>query len=222
MSRDRGRWLKLYESIADQKATYTAQEFAAFITILVRASQQPVRGTYRTMALLRASVGWRYARSISRLIQLGDLVQHESGAISVAHWSEYQDEPATGAERTRAWRDRQHRDNGVTHGTSRSVTDVAERYAEIRDDSVTPSDAGEESRYRREVEPSRHAPSPRGVAMGWRPRQLPISSEPAMDPAEIPPAKHVARGPDGKWIVAPDAETPERRRSEHRSGEEGS
>ena len=83
-------YLRLDPNLADTKADYPDGAFRAFIECLTFAEQQPLRGRFRSVKLLRVFLDKR-ARWISYLVDRGDLIERSDGSLYVDGWDEWQE-----------------------------------------------------------------------------------------------------------------------------------
>lgn len=115
-------YLRLDPEFSERKRDYPDGPYRALIDTLCAAEAEPKRGTFRSLAVLRALLG-RSARHLAYLISHGDLAALPDGRIHVVGWEEWQEGNWQVAERMR--RVRARRDGPtVTDVTVGTVTDV--------------------------------------------------------------------------------------------------
>lgn len=83
-------YLRLDPNIVDTKSHYPDGAFRAFIECLTFAEQQPLRGRFRNVRLLRVLLD-RRGRWLSYLVDRGDLVERSDGSLYVDGWDEWQE-----------------------------------------------------------------------------------------------------------------------------------
>ena len=100
-------WVRIDADLSDHLDDLSAVEFRAFVTAITKAKwTHPTPGVFPSELHLAADLRRHgMAKAIPRLLATGRLIKHESGAIEVAGWSEWQ-APLTGAERTAEYRER--------------------------------------------------------------------------------------------------------------------
>ena len=76
-----------------------------FIRLLCASNRQPVRGRFRSRALVEGVLG---RAAVKRLIERGDICQQPDGSWTVPGWSEWQEGDWTVADRQRRIRARRN------------------------------------------------------------------------------------------------------------------
>ncbi len=99
-------YLRLDPELNDKKADYPDGAFAAFVDLLCCAEQQPHRGRFKSLSILRAYMG-RRARWVPFLLDKCDLTMID-GTYYVDGWDEWQEGDWKVAERVRRIRSRSH------------------------------------------------------------------------------------------------------------------
>ncbi len=118
-------YLRLDPRLADKKAAYPDGAHRAFVDSLCFAEQQPERGYFRNIKLLRVLLEKR-ARWISYLIDHGDLIPQADGRLYVEGWTEWQEGDVTVPERMVRLRNRKRAPDTpptVMNDTAAGVTD---------------------------------------------------------------------------------------------------
>jgi hypothetical protein len=106
----------LYErKVIEQK--YPLGAFAALEGCFCYGETQPVRGTFRDAALLRAHLG-PGGRWVPFLIEQGDLILMPGGQLYIDGWKEWQEGDVTVKERMERIRNRKH-DRNVSRNVDR-------------------------------------------------------------------------------------------------------
>ena len=111
-------YLRLDPNLPDEKAEYPDGAYRAFVDTLCFAEHQPQRGRFRNAKLLAVLLEKR-SRWIPYLIEHGDLITTESGALYVDGWDEWQEGDVTVSERMKRLRSRR---KGVTPSDTPTVT----------------------------------------------------------------------------------------------------
>ncbi len=111
-------YLRLDPDFATRKGAYPDGPYRALIDTFCAAEAEPKRGSFRSMAVLRAVIG-KSARHLPYLFQHNDLIQLPDGRIYVVGWDEWQEGNWQVAERMRRVRERRE---GVTSETVTTVT----------------------------------------------------------------------------------------------------
>ncbi len=113
-------YLRIDPSLFERKVIeqhYPLPLFAAFVGVLCLAENQPHRGRFRDVRVLRALLG-PGGRMVADLIQRGDLIARADGTVYVDGWDEWQEGDVTVGERVKRIRSRPrvtgHTVTGVT------------------------------------------------------------------------------------------------------------
>lgn len=126
-------YLRIDPALADNKDAkgYSDGAVAAFLATLCAGEQQPDRGRFKTIQILRAYLG-RRARWIPFLYDKGDIVNLPDGRIYIDGWDEWQEGDWTVKERVARIRNRAKVTAGVTVGVTVGTVN-APRLAAIAD-----------------------------------------------------------------------------------------
>ena len=114
-------YLRVDPEMAERKNKYPDGAFAAFVSMLCAAEQQPHRGRFKTVKILKAYLGAR-ARWIKFLIDHKDLIELENGVLYVDGWDEWQEGDWKVGERVQRIRNRPRVTVPVTPSVTPSVT----------------------------------------------------------------------------------------------------
>lgn len=83
-------YLRIDPELGDRKTAYPDGALATFVMTLCAAEQQPHRGRFKNMPILRAFLG-RRARWVTFLLEHNDLILEADGSIRVVGWDEWQE-----------------------------------------------------------------------------------------------------------------------------------
>jgi len=98
-------WFKAFADLSERKAHYSDAQFRAFVEMLCAAAASRTPGIFVSLAAVRRIVGG----SVDFLVEQGDLIIEDGGAVTVHGWARCQRPFDEGhAERQRRYRDRKN------------------------------------------------------------------------------------------------------------------
>jgi 5-methylcytosine-specific restriction endonuclease McrA len=113
----------------ERKGHYSPAQLGAFLKIQLVAGRQTNRGTFRSVAALKAMLPTAYARHVDFLVDEGDLIVGTDGSVYVDGWKEWQEGDLTVRDRMRALRGRRSEDRSERRPMPREISAGAERTA---------------------------------------------------------------------------------------------
>lgn len=125
-------YLRLDPDFAERKRAYPDGPFRTLVETLCLAEQEPRRGLFRSLDVLRALLGRRLTRHIPYLVEHHDLELRPDGRVYVVGWDEWQEGDWQVAERMRRVRARREANvtgPTVTNHTVPTVTPPSQRRA---------------------------------------------------------------------------------------------
>lgn len=111
----------------ERKGHYTPAQLGAFLKVQLVAGRQTNRGTFRSVAALRAILPAAYSRHVDFLLAEGDLDVLTDGSVYVDGWREWQEGDLTVKDRMARLRNRQR--NGTVTATVTEPSPTAIRYS---------------------------------------------------------------------------------------------
>ena len=106
----------------ERKGHYTPAQLGAFLKVQLVAGRQTKRGTFRSVAAIKAMLPASYVRYVGFLVAEGDLDVMPDGTVYLDGWQEWQEGDLTVGERMTRLRNR-HRNATVTEGVTPTVTE---------------------------------------------------------------------------------------------------
>jgi hypothetical protein len=106
----------------ERKGHYTPAQLGAFLKVQLVAGRQTKRGTFRSVAAIKAMLPASYVRYVDFLVAEGDLDVMPDGTVYLDGWQEWQEGDLTVGERMARLRNR-HRNATVTEGVTPTVTE---------------------------------------------------------------------------------------------------
>lgn len=91
----------------ERKGHYTPAQFGAFLKVQLVAGRQTKRGSFRSVAALKAMLPGPYAKHVDHLIAEGDLDLMADGTVYLDGWNEWQEGDLTVRDRMARLRNRQ-------------------------------------------------------------------------------------------------------------------
>jgi hypothetical protein len=101
----------------ERKGHYSPAQLGAFLKVQLLAGRQTNRGTFRSVAALKAMLPTAYARHVDFLVDEGDLIVGTDGSVYVDGWNEWQEGDLTVRDRMARLRNR-NRNSGVPTGVT--------------------------------------------------------------------------------------------------------